>query len=93
MLTAAVVGSQAVLGPIAGGPFANGDMTPRAIAKAHFRKICPNPTLINGQIVRDIHGEGADAAKIEKTWLQYLATIEDPCVEIPEDSGNIFHGL
>ncbi|GJE89655.1 O-fucosyltransferase family protein [Phanerochaete sordida] len=85
--------SALISGPIAGGAFANGDMTPRAVARTHFRKICPNPTLIDGEVVRRLHGSGANAMKIEETWLEYLAQIDDPCVEIPEDSGNIFHGF
>ncbi|GJE89657.1 O-fucosyltransferase family protein [Phanerochaete sordida] len=82
-----------ISGPIAGGPFADGDATPRAVAKAHFKKICPNPTLVHGEELRALHGPGADAARIEETWLEYLAKIDDPCVEVPEDSGSIFHNF
>lgn len=82
-----------VLGPIVGGPFPDGDATPRAIAKAHWDKICPNPTLIDGEEVRRIHGPGATSVQIERAWLDYLSKIDDPCVEVPESSGNIFHIL
>ncbi|EKM50148.1 uncharacterized protein PHACADRAFT_200992 [Phanerochaete carnosa HHB-10118-sp] len=85
--------SAVISGPIVGGPFADDDTTPRAIAKAHWEKICPNPIKINGEEVRAIHGSGADATRIEEAWLEYLSKIDDPCVEVPESSGSIFHIL
>ncbi|EKM61659.1 uncharacterized protein PHACADRAFT_83052 [Phanerochaete carnosa HHB-10118-sp] len=83
--------SALISGPIVGGPFTDVDATPRAIAKAHWDKICPKPTKINSEEVRAIHGSGANAARIEEAWLGYLSKIDDPCVEVTENSGNIFH--
>lgn len=80
-------------GPIAGGPFAEGDHTPRAITKAYWKKICPHPTLINATEVRLIHGEGASSLKITETWRDYIAKIDDPCLMVPRKAGNVYHVL
>ena len=80
-------------GPIVGGPFFDNDRTPVAISKSRWDQICKNPTIVRGEAVRAIHGEGANALKILDTWKEYLAAIDDPCVEIARDSGSIFHVL
>lgn len=49
--------------------------------------------MVNAEDVRQIHGGGASAQKIVETWRDYLASIEDPCVEVEQDSGTLFHAL
>ncbi|PSR92064.1 hypothetical protein PHLCEN_2v4780 [Hermanssonia centrifuga] len=83
--------SAVISGPIVGGRFPDGDATPRAISKSHWQKICPHPTVVDGAEVRKLHGGGASALKIVETWVEYLNGIEDPCVEVPSDSGSMFH--
>ena len=80
-------------GPIAGGPFADGDATPRAVSRRHWDRICPRPTKVDAVEVRRMHGGGATAVQIEETWLEVLGKIDDPCVEVVETSGFIFHVL
>ena len=77
-----------------GGPWAEGDSTPRSIAKAYFDKICPRPTKIHAKTLHKIHGQGANALEIEQTWLEYLSKIDDPCLEVTGKAGkdgSIFH--
>lgn len=80
------------LGPMVGGRFPDGDHTPRAISKKHWDRICPNPTIVDTKEVYAIHGDGASAVAIIETWRDYLAGIDDPCVEVSA-SGSIFHLL
>ena len=72
-----------------GGPFLDGDATPRAVTRAYFEKICPHPTLVREPDVREMYPPGSSAVKIVETWRDHLATIDDPCVEVTRE-GNIF---
>lgn len=40
-----------------------------------------------------MHGGGATALKIIETWRDYIANINEPCLEVPRDAGSIFHIL
>ena len=80
-------------GPLVGTSWNSTDLTPLSISKEHFKKICPAPYILRGGRVRAAHGDGASAQKIVETWIAFLADIQDPCVEVPEDSGTIFHPL
>ncbi len=78
-------------GPLVGESWDASDLTPLSISKEYFKSICPTPYILHGERARAIHGDGASAQKIVETWIKLLAEIEDPCVEVPEDSGPIFH--
>jgi hypothetical protein len=80
-------------GPIAGGPFLEGDDTPRAVSKSYFQKICPHPTVIRADKIFKYRGGGTNALEVEETWLDYLRKVDDSCLEVAENSGNIFHVL
>ncbi|KAI0348320.1 hypothetical protein BDW22DRAFT_1404258 [Trametopsis cervina] len=83
--------SAIVAGPIVGGSWGKDDPTPLSISKEHFKKICPKPYILHGDWVRQAHGDGASSQKILDTWVSFLNGIDDPCVEVPGDSGNLFH--
>ncbi|KAI0095006.1 hypothetical protein BDY19DRAFT_915846 [Irpex rosettiformis] len=83
--------SAIISGPLVGGKWDVTDQTPLSISKEHFEKICPNPYILHGERVRVAHGDGASAQKVIETWINFIAEIEDPCVEVPADSGPIFH--
>lgn len=68
-------------------------MTPRAVRKEYFDQICPNKTIIRADVIRKLHEEWAPAPKIMETWVNYIRKIDDPCLEVERDSGNIFHIL
>lgn len=67
------------------------DSTPLSISKEHFEEICTKPYILHGEHVRAAHGDGASAQEVVDTWVKFLKAIDDPCVEIPADSGTIFH--
>ncbi|KAI0683422.1 hypothetical protein BC835DRAFT_1295970 [Cytidiella melzeri] len=83
--------SAIISGPLVGEKWEDDDPTPLSISREHFQKICPRPYILHGEQIRAVHGNGASAQKIVETWIEFLADIDDPCVEIPGESGNIFH--
>ncbi|KAI0684039.1 hypothetical protein BC835DRAFT_1391952 [Cytidiella melzeri] len=85
--------SAILAGPLVGEKWDANDTTPLSISKEYFQKICPKPHILHGEPVRAAHGNGASAQKITDTWIKYLADIDDPCVEIPGESGSIFHNF
>lgn len=70
-----------------------GDTTPRAVSKAFFNKVCPNPTLLQVADVNDDRmrfDEDVPASYIFEKWLEKINSIEDPCVEIESNNNAIF---
>ena len=68
-----------------------GDHTPLAVHMHFFKKICPNPTVVDTQVVWDQIGDSQVSANtILFHWVEYLNRIEDPCVEIARYSERIF---
>lgn len=70
-----------------------GDPTPQAVVKEYWDKICPQKTIIRADDMRKLHGEGATAVHIIETWVNEIAKIDDPCLEVERHSGAIFHIL
>lgn len=61
------------------------DNTPRAVSKAFFDKVCPNPSIIESTEVNDDHMRFHDdvpASFIVEKWLDKINSIEDPCLQI-----------
>ena len=78
-------------GPLVGGPFIEGDHTPLSVHKAFYETICPHPTVVDTKPIRDaIDDSKASAVTILHAWVEYLSSIDDPCVEIGRHSDRIF---
>ena len=74
-----------------GGPFLQDDTTPLAIHKQFFERICPQPTILDTEIVRRrINNDKASALTILNAWVDYIKSIEDPCVEIGRHADRVF---
>ncbi|KIK92982.1 hypothetical protein PAXRUDRAFT_34289 [Paxillus rubicundulus Ve08.2h10] len=84
--------SAIISGPIIGSSFDPGDSTPRAVSREYFKKVCPNPTVIDSLTVNEHLRLNPDvpASTIFDKWLELLNSINDPCVEIEESSFQIF---
>ncbi|KAI0683421.1 hypothetical protein BC835DRAFT_1395213 [Cytidiella melzeri] len=80
-----------ISGPIVGGKFEDGDQTPLAVAKPYFEAICPNPTKIRVVDIVNIHGDNAPAMTIVKTWIDHINKIDDPCIHVVYEFGQIFN--
>jgi hypothetical protein len=81
-------------GPIIGGAFVEGDLTPLSIHKQFFDEICPHPRIITAEAIWEIiNDKTASALTIHNTWKTYLQGINDPCVEVARDSDRIFDYL
>jgi hypothetical protein len=81
-----------ISGPIIGSSFDLGDPTPRAVSREYFKKVCPNPTIIDSITVNEHLRLNPDvpASTIFDKWVELLNSINDPCVEIEEVSFQIF---
>lgn len=77
-------------GPLVGGPLSPD--APQAISENHFRKICPNTTiLLTEDLAQDLNG--ATLLQKLKIWTEKLGSIEDRCVEIPHGTPQVFDFL
>ena len=84
-----------VAGPLIGGPFEPGDDAPRAVSRKYFDKVCPKSKRvtissqeINNETVRFSSTIGA--SYIFDRWVEKLNSIEDQCVEILQESFQLF---
>jgi hypothetical protein len=84
--------SAIISGPIIGSSFPPMDSAPRAVSQEYFKKVCPNPTIIdswdlNAHLRLD---NNVPALEIFEKWVEKLNSIDDPCVEIKQESFQIF---
>lgn len=80
------------VGPIIGSSFPPGDAAPRAVSREYFKKVCPNPTIIDSWVVNE-HlrlDDNVPALEIFEKWVERLNSIDDPCVEIRQESYQLF---
>jgi hypothetical protein len=83
--------SAMISGPLIGGPFEPGDDAPRAVSKNYFNEVCPKSqrTIIDTEEVNDEkirYSETAGASFMFDRWVEKLNSIDNPCVEISQDS-------
>ncbi|KAG1817145.1 uncharacterized protein BJ212DRAFT_1351237 [Suillus subaureus] len=84
--------SAIISGPIIGSSFPPGDAAPRAVSQEYFKKVCPNPTIIDSWDVNE-HlrlDNNVLALEIFEKWVEKLNSIDDPCVEIKQESYQLF---
>ncbi|KIK49046.1 hypothetical protein CY34DRAFT_797425 [Suillus luteus UH-Slu-Lm8-n1] len=84
--------SAIISGPIIGSSFPPGDAAPRAVSREYFKKVCPNPTIIDSWELNE-HlrlDNNVPALVIFNKWVEKLNDIDDPCVEIRQESFQLF---
>ena len=65
---------------------------PQAISENHFRKICPNATiLLKTDLAERL--SGATLLQTLDIWVEKLGSMEDRCIEIPDGTPQIFDYL
>lgn len=80
-------------GPITGGPFPPGGDAPRAVSKKYFNSVCPNRTVIDATEVNTEeirYNKSIGASAIFDKWVEKLNLIDDPCIEITQNSEHVF---
>jgi hypothetical protein len=76
-------------GPIAGDPFPPSSTGQPAVMVEFYKKVCPNPTIIDPYGIKDVLRE-ASAATVLQAWLDKLERTEDRCAEITVHMMQIF---
>ncbi|KAH7885742.1 hypothetical protein F5I97DRAFT_1145854 [Phlebopus sp. FC_14] len=84
--------SAIISGPVIGSSFQPGDPTPRAVTREYFKQVCPNATVIHSMTVNEHLRLNPDvpASQIFDKWVDKLNFINDPCVEIDQESFQLF---
>ncbi|KAG1738934.1 uncharacterized protein EDB91DRAFT_1288158 [Suillus paluster] len=79
-------------GPIIGSSFPPGDPAPRAVSQEYFKKVCPNPTIIDSWEVNEHLRLNANVPALEmfEKWVEKLNSIDDPCIEMKRESFQLF---
>lgn len=71
-------------GPLAGGSFPHGDLTPRAVRKSYFDKVCPRPKLLDKAAIRAKLPENYTALHLLAVWVRMMDDEPARCIEINE---------
>ncbi|KAH7924135.1 hypothetical protein BV22DRAFT_1013901 [Leucogyrophana mollusca] len=84
--------SAIISGPIIGSPFEPGDDAPRSVSKEYFKKVCPNPTIIDSAIINENlrTDPNVPALAIFEKWVEKLNSLDDQCVEIQRGTYQLF---
>ena len=62
---------------------------PRAISENQFRKLCPNATiLLKEELAERLNG--ATVSQKLDIWVEKLSSMEDRCIEIPQETPQVF---
>ncbi|KAF9651931.1 hypothetical protein BDM02DRAFT_3110067 [Thelephora ganbajun] len=69
-----------IAGPMAGGPFAPGDDTPRSIMKEWFDIVCPNPKRLDKDAIRATLPEDYSAKTVMDAWIRHMEGTPENCV-------------
>ncbi|KAG0696006.1 hypothetical protein DFH29DRAFT_243008 [Suillus ampliporus] len=81
-----------ISGPIIGSSFPPGDPAPRAVSQEYFKKVCPNPVIIDSWDVNEHLRLNANVPALEifEKWVEKLNSIDNPCIEIQKQSFQLF---
>ncbi|KZV76430.1 hypothetical protein PENSPDRAFT_622757 [Peniophora sp. CONT] len=83
--------SALVAGPMAGGEYPVGDYRPPAVTTEFFEEVCPHPTVLSVDAIRSEYSIGWDsAATMFEKYTTALNKVEDNCVELQDETGQIF---
>ncbi|KAI0964553.1 hypothetical protein AcW1_001345 [Taiwanofungus camphoratus] len=77
-------------GPSVGDPFPPGDPAPRSVIKEYWDQVCPSPTIISSDEVTYSIDKDASALTLFNNWVEKLNSVDDRCIEIDKNSGQIF---
>ncbi|VDB96820.1 unnamed protein product [Peniophora sp. CBMAI 1063] len=80
--------SALVSGPLGGGDYPAGDWRPPAVTVEFFELVCPHPTIVHVDNTKSAFSE-ATAAAIFDAFVAKLNAIEDNCVELQENTGQV----
>lgn len=69
-----------IAGPMAGGPFAPGDSTPRSVMKEWFDVVCPNPKRLDSNAVRATLPDNYSAKTVMNAWIKHIEETPENCV-------------
>jgi hypothetical protein len=72
--------SFSILGPMAGGPFAAGDDTPRSIMKEWFDIVCPNPKRLDRDAIRASLPLHYSAKTVMDVWIKNMEETPENCL-------------
>jgi hypothetical protein len=76
---------------MAGDPFPPSAAAPPAVIPEFFNEVCPNPTIIDREAFDPLSSGSAEG--IFQAWLDLLERTDDRCIEVKENSGQIFNYL
>lgn len=85
--------SALVAGPLVGQPYANSTTSlehPRAVSRHYYNRVCPEPYVLNSEVVRKTIPADASALETMNIWIEKLRSIKDRCVEIEKDTPQLF---
>ncbi|KAF7965096.1 hypothetical protein HWV62_45727 [Athelia sp. TMB] len=84
-----------ITGPIVGEPWTSAPDVPRAVSKNYFFERCPeekrryiHTDTVNDESIRYDNNIGAQ--EMFDRWVDYMSKVDDPCVEIEQDSAQLF---
>ncbi|KIY44977.1 hypothetical protein FISHEDRAFT_50228 [Fistulina hepatica ATCC 64428] len=89
LIPARVPLSTMLSGPMIGAPYGPDSNVPRAVSQEFFRKVCPEPTIIFSEEVKDTL-INPTASEVMNAWVKKINSMEDRCIEIEKDSGQLF---
>ncbi|KAH7908997.1 hypothetical protein BJ138DRAFT_1156325 [Hygrophoropsis aurantiaca] len=79
-------------GPIIGSSLEAGDDAPRSVSREYFKKVCPNPTIIDSAVINENLrlDDKVPALTIYEKWVEKLNSMDDQCVEIKRGTYQLF---
>ena len=67
---------------MAGGPFPQGDDTPRAVMKDYFDKVCPKTLVLDHKALISSLPSDYSAGMVTDAWVELLNSTPERCVEV-----------
>jgi len=77
-------------GPLAGGPFPQGDDAPRAVMKDYFDQVCPKTLVLDHRALLSRLPSDYSAGTLVDAWVELLNSTPERCVEIKKVVFNIW---
>ncbi|KAF9451156.1 hypothetical protein P691DRAFT_797246 [Macrolepiota fuliginosa MF-IS2] len=82
-----------VAGPLAGYPYSNSTTAhthPRFVSRHYYHQVCPDPYVLDSNVVRNTIPSDASAVQTMDIWLSKLDSIDARCIEIKKDTPQLF---
>ncbi|KAF9653549.1 hypothetical protein BDM02DRAFT_3153006 [Thelephora ganbajun] len=81
--------SALIEGPLAGGPFPQGDDAPRAVMKDYFDQVCPKTLALDHRALLSRLPPDYTGGALVDAWVELLSSTSERCVEITKVVFNI----